>query len=145
MATTDVRKTLTDTGYIAIGLGVMGFQQAQARGRKLRTRLAGTGDCLSLISTGSSPFASRLLGVSADDVASHEKFRDKYDLNFPLLADPDHAVAEKYGAWREKNMYGKKVMGIVRTTFLIGEDGKIEKIFSKVKPEGHAEEVLSVL
>ena len=66
---------------------------------------------------------AKVLGVSTDDVTSHEKFRDKFKLNFPLLADADHAVAEKYGAWREKNMYGKKSMGIQRTTFLIDAAG----------------------
>jgi peroxiredoxin Q/BCP len=86
-----------------------------------------------------------VLGVSADDVASHEKFRDKFDLNFPLLADPDHAVAEKYGAWREKNMYGKKSMGIQRSTFLIDADGKVAKVWKAVKVDGHDEHVLSAL
>src|SRR3982750_3728607 len=71
---------------------------------------------------------AKVFGVSPDDVASHVKFRDKYQLNFPLLADPDHAVAEKYGAWREKNMYGKKRMGIARSTFLIDGEGKIAKV-----------------
>src|SRR3954463_16022223 len=68
---------------------------------------------------------AKVYGVSPDDVASHVKFRDKYKLNFPLLADPDHKVAEKFGAWREKNMYGSKSMGIARSTFLIGADGVI--------------------
>jgi peroxiredoxin Q/BCP len=66
-----------------------------------------------------------VLGVSADPVASHERFRDKYDLNFPLLADVDHAVAEAYGAWGKKKMYGREYEGILRSTFLIGEDGRI--------------------
>jgi peroxiredoxin Q/BCP len=86
-----------------------------------------------------------VLGVSADDVASHEKFRDKFDLNFPLLADPDHAVAEKYGAWREKNMYGKKSMGIQRSTFLIDVDGKVAKVWKAVKVDGHDEQVMDAL
>jgi peroxiredoxin Q/BCP len=86
-----------------------------------------------------------VLGVSADDVASHERFRDKYHLNFPLLADPDHAVAEKYGAWREKNMYGKKSMGIQRSTFLIGADGKVAKVWKAVKVDGHDQQVLDAL
>ena len=86
-----------------------------------------------------------VLGISPDDVASHGKFRDKYSLNFPLLADPGHQVADAYGAWREKNMYGKKVMGIERSTFVIGPDGKIEKIYSKVKAKGHAAAVLAAL
>ena len=88
---------------------------------------------------------AKVLGVSPDDVASHGKFRDKFQLNFPLLADPDHAVAEKFGAWREKNMYGKKSMGIVRSTFLIGPDGVIEKVWRSVKVDGHDEAVLAAL
>ena len=83
-----------------------------------------------------------VFGVSTDDVASHEKFRDRYELNFPLLADVDHKVAEKYGAWREKNMYGKKSMGIIRSTYVIDEAGKIEKIYRNVKVDGHAEKIL---
>jgi peroxiredoxin Q/BCP len=86
-----------------------------------------------------------ILGISPDTPAAQAKFKAKYSLPFTLLCDVDKAAANAYDVYKEKNMYGKKVMGIVRTTFLIGEDGKIEKIFSKVKPEGHAEEVLSVL
>ena len=86
-----------------------------------------------------------LLGVSPDDIASHRKFVDKYDLNFPLLADPDHKVAEKYGAWREKNMYGKKKMGIQRSTYLIDAKGKVAKVWKSVKVDGHAEQVLKAL
>ena len=86
-----------------------------------------------------------VLGVSPDDVASHEEFRDKYSLNFPLLADTDHQVAERYGAWREKNMYGKKSMGIQRSTFLIGPDGTVKKVWKKVSVDGHDEEVLAAL
>lgn len=86
-----------------------------------------------------------VLGVSADDQKSHVKFRDKYQLNFPLLCDVDHAVAEKYGAWREKNMYGKKSMGIQRSTFLIGPDGKIIKIWKKVSVDGHDAAVLEAI
>jgi peroxiredoxin Q/BCP len=78
----------------------------------------------------------KVLGVSPDDVASHAKFRDKYDLNFPLLADPDHKVAEKFGSWREKNMYGKKSMGIVRSTFLIDAAGVIQRVWKSVKVDG---------
>jgi peroxiredoxin Q/BCP len=88
---------------------------------------------------------ARVFGVSPDDVASHVKFKDKFSLNFPLLADPDHAVAEKFGAWREKNMYGKKRMGIVRSTFLIGPGGVIEKVWRSVKVDGHDEKVLEAL
>ena len=86
-----------------------------------------------------------VLGVSKDSIASHCKFRDKYSLNFPLLSDPDGAVLEKYGAWGEKVMYGKKLMGIIRSTVVIGPDGKIKKLFPKVKVDGHAEEVLAAL
>jgi peroxiredoxin Q/BCP len=86
-----------------------------------------------------------VLGVSPDGVASHGKFRDKYQLNFPLLADEDHKVAEKYGAWREKNMYGKKSMGIQRSTYLIGPDGKVVRVWKKVSVDGHAEEVQAAI
>ena len=85
-----------------------------------------------------------VLGVSTDTVESHRKFAAKFSLTFPLLSDEDHAVCEKYGVWIEKNMYGKKVMGVARTTFLI-EDGVITKIFNNVKPEGHAEQVLAAI
>lgn len=88
---------------------------------------------------------AKVIGISADDVASHVKFRDKYSLNFPLLADPDHKVAEQYGAWREKNMYGKKSMGIARSTFLVGPDGKVKKVWKAVKVDGHDEQVLAAL
>ncbi len=86
-----------------------------------------------------------VLGVSPDTVESHVKFRDKYELNFPLLADPDHKVAEKYGAWREKNMYGKKSMGIQRSTFLIDGSGKVAKLWKRVKVDGHDEQVIAAL
>ena len=86
-----------------------------------------------------------VLGVSPDPVTAHDKFRAKYKLPFPLLADVDHAVAEAYGVWGEKSMYGRKYFGILRTTFLIGADGKIVKVFEKVKPKGHATEVLAPL
>jgi peroxiredoxin Q/BCP len=87
----------------------------------------------------------RVLGVSTDDVASHEKFRDKFQLNFPLLADVDHQVAEKYGAWREKNMYGKKSMGVQRSTFLIDKSGTIQRVWKKVSVDGHDEEVIAAV
>jgi peroxiredoxin Q/BCP len=83
--------------------------------------------------------------VSADDVQSHRKFADKYELPFPLLADVDHSVAEAYGVWKEKSMYGKKYMGIERTTYVIGPDGKIRNIYNKVKPAGHAAQILADL
>ena len=86
-----------------------------------------------------------VLGVSADDIASHVKFRDKYELNFPLLADTDHKIAEKYGAWREKNMYGKKSMGIQRSTFLIDAEGKVAKVWKRVQVDGHDQQVLDAL
>jgi len=88
---------------------------------------------------------AQVLGISGDSTASHEKFRDKYDLNFPLLSDPNHAVAEKYGAWREKNMYGKKSMGIQRSTFLIDSDGKVAKVWKAVKVDGHDAQVVAAL
>ena len=86
-----------------------------------------------------------VLGVSPDGVKSHGKFKEKYDLPFPLLADEDHAVAEAYGAWGEKSMYGRKYFGILRTTFVIDEAGRVAKVFEKVKPKGHAAEVLAAL
>lgn len=86
-----------------------------------------------------------VLGVSPDTVESHVKFRDKFELNFPLLADADHKVADKYGAWREKNMYGKKSMGIQRSTYLIDQSGKVAKVWKRVQVDGHDEQVLKAL
>jgi peroxiredoxin Q/BCP len=86
-----------------------------------------------------------VLGVSPQDVNSHRKFKSKYGLTFPLLADTDHAVAEKYGTWGLKKMLGREYMGILRTTFIIDENGIVKKVFEKVKPEGHALEVLAAL
>lgn len=86
-----------------------------------------------------------VLGVSPDPVDSHSRFRKKYDLPFPLLADTDHKVALAYGAWGEKSMYGRKYMGIHRSTFIIDGEGKVAKVFRKVKPKGHAAEVLEAL
>jgi peroxiredoxin Q/BCP len=86
-----------------------------------------------------------VLGVSPDPVRSHERFRDKYDLNFPLLADEDHEVAAAYGAWGLKKLYGREYEGILRSTFLIGEDGHVEKVYRKVRPAEHAEEVVEEL
>jgi peroxiredoxin Q/BCP len=86
-----------------------------------------------------------VLGVSPDGVESHARFRDKFGLNFPLLADPDHRVAEAYGAWREKNLYGRKSMGIQRSTFLIGPDGVVRRAWPKVAVDGHDDEVLAAL
>ena len=84
-------------------------------------------------------------GVSPDREPALVKFRNAQRLTFPLLSDPDHKAAEAYGVWKEKNMYGKKVMGIERSTFIVDEDGRIAKVFRKVKPEGHAAEVLAEL
>ena len=86
-----------------------------------------------------------VLGVSPDSVKSHQKFKTKYSLPFPLLADEGHAVAEAYGVWGEKSMYGRKYQGILRTTFIIGKDGRVARVFEKVKPKGHAAEVLAAL
>ena len=88
---------------------------------------------------------AKVFGVSTDDVASHVKFRDKYELTFPLLADVDHKVAEKYGAWREKNMYGKKSWGVQRSTFLIDAEGVVRKVWKKVQVDGHDDQVLAAL
>ena len=88
---------------------------------------------------------AQVFGISPDTVESHVKFRDKFSLNFPLLADPDHAMADKYGAWREKNMYGKKSMGIQRSTYLIGADGKVAKLWKRVKVDGHDQQVIDAL
>ena len=86
-----------------------------------------------------------VFGISPDPVKDVTKFAEKFKLNFPLLADEDHAVAEKYGVWQEKSMYGKKYFGAARTTFVIDQDGKIEQVFEKVRPEGHDQEVLEYL
>ncbi len=86
-----------------------------------------------------------VVGISPDKPAAQARFKQKYDLPFTLLADEEKAAAKTYGVWKEKNMYGKKVMGIERSTFVIGPDGKIEKIYGKVKAKGHAAEVLAAL
>jgi peroxiredoxin Q/BCP len=86
-----------------------------------------------------------VVGISPDKPAAQAKFKSKFGLPFPLLADEEKTTAHAYGVWKEKNMYGKKVMGIERTTFVIGPDGKIEKIYGKVKAKGHAAEVLGNL
>jgi len=88
---------------------------------------------------------AEIIGVSIDSVESHKKFADKYKLPFNLLADEKKEVVEKYGVWKEKNMYGKKYMGIERTTFIINTEGKISKIFPKVKVEEHNKEVMEAL
>jgi thioredoxin-dependent peroxiredoxin len=88
---------------------------------------------------------ARVLGVSPDGVASHAAFRDKFSLDFPLLADPDHSVAEAYGAWRERTNYGKTYMGIQRSTFLIDADGVVRKTWKKVDVNGHDQAVIDEL
>lgn len=86
-----------------------------------------------------------ILGISPDSVQSHRKFKEKYGLPFTLLADEGHEVAERYGLWVEKTLYGRKYMGVARTTYIIGPEGTIRRIFEKVKPEGHAAEVEAAL
>lgn len=86
-----------------------------------------------------------VIGISADSEASHEKFKSKYELPFYLLSDPEKEVIQAFGAWGEKSMYGKTYMGIMRSTFVIGEDGTVIKAWPKVKPADHAKEVLAVL
>ena len=86
-----------------------------------------------------------VLGVSPDDEASHARFREKYELPFPLLADTGHATAEDYGVWVEKKNYGKTYMGVERSTFVIDAEGKVAKVMRRVKPDRHAEEVLAAL
>ncbi|MDH5427832.1 MAG: thioredoxin-dependent thiol peroxidase [Nitrospirota bacterium] len=86
-----------------------------------------------------------VLGMSADSVVSHQRFSQKYDLNFPLLSDESKAIIQAYGVWKEKSMYGRKYMGIERTTVVIAKDGTISHVFPKVKVEGHYEEVLAAL
>ncbi|MBX7135909.1 MAG: thioredoxin-dependent thiol peroxidase [Fimbriimonadaceae bacterium] len=88
---------------------------------------------------------TRVIGVSPDSVKSHRKFVDKFALTFTLLADEGHTLADACGVWVEKSMYGKKYMGVERTTFLVGADGKVTKVWNKVKPQGHAEEVLAAI
>ena len=86
-----------------------------------------------------------MLGISRDSPAAQRKFKDKYELPFPLLSDPDAKVQKAWGAWGEKNLYGKKTEGTIRTTVLVGPDGKVEKIFPKVKVDGHVADVLGSL
>ena len=86
-----------------------------------------------------------VLGVSADDAAAHQKFAQKYGLNFPLLVDPDRSMLEAYGAWTEKQMYGKRYMGVARITYVVDPEGGVARVWPKVKAEGHAEEVRAAL
>ena len=88
---------------------------------------------------------AEILGVSTDSVKSHKKFQQKYQLTFPLLADPDHAVADQYGVWQQKRFMGREHMGIARTTFVIDKNGTIKAVFPNVKVEGHADKVLDAL
>jgi peroxiredoxin Q/BCP len=86
-----------------------------------------------------------VLGISPDDAASHTKFAEKFKLTFPLLSDPSHAVMEKYGAYGEKTLYGRKTVGVIRSTFLIDERGRIERAWYSVKADGHAAKVLEAI
>lgn len=86
-----------------------------------------------------------ILGVSPDSPKSHKKFKDKYNLPFTLLADENHHVCEMYGVWGKKSMYGREYYGVLRTSFLIGGDGKLIEIFENVKPKGHSQQILSML
>ena len=86
-----------------------------------------------------------VIGISRDSVASHQKFAQKYNLPFVLLSDPDRVAIEAYGVWQEKKLYGKVSFGIVRTTFVVDEEGKIERVMPKVKPDTNAEEILALL
>lgn len=86
-----------------------------------------------------------VVGVSPDGIASHKKFNEQHGLNFPLLSDPEHRVMEAYEAWGEKNMYGKTAMGVIRSTYIIGPDGKIRKKMLNVKATGHVDKVLEEL
>jgi peroxiredoxin Q/BCP len=88
---------------------------------------------------------ANVIGVSPDSITSHQKFQQKQNLNFMLIADVNHELAEKYGVWKEKSMYGRKYMGIERSTFIINSQGEIEKEWRKVKVSGHVDEVLAVL
>ncbi len=88
---------------------------------------------------------AQLFGISTDSAESHIKFRDEYELPFPLLVDADHAMSEKYGAWREKNNYGKKSMGMQRCTYVLDGDGKVVKVWKRVKVDGHDQQVIDVL
>jgi peroxiredoxin Q/BCP len=88
---------------------------------------------------------ARVIGISPDEVPAIERFAGKYDLDFTLLADPDHAVADAYGAWGERSMYGKKYMGVIRSTFIVDPEGKIAKVFPKVSPKKHDDLVLAAL
>lgn len=87
----------------------------------------------------------KVFGVSPDDVKTHRKFAEKFNLPFPLLADEGHRLAEACGVWGEKSLYGRKYMGVFRTTFVVGPDGRVEHVWQNVKPDGHAQQVLEFL
>ncbi len=127
------------------------FQLSQLRGRRVVLYFypkADTPGCTTEaceFRDGIAGFAKKgaaVVGVSPDKPAAQAKFKTKYNLSFPLLADEEKSAAQAYGVWKEKNMYGRKTMGIERTTFVIDPHGKIEKIYSKVKAKGHAKQVL---
>ncbi len=86
-----------------------------------------------------------ILGVSPDSVKAHDRFKARHDLPFDLVSDPDHAITESYGAWREKSLYGKRYMGVVRSTFVIDEEGTIQAVFDNVRVRGHVANVLETL
>ena len=88
---------------------------------------------------------AEILGVSTDSLRSHEKFRGKFGLSFPLLSDPEHQVAEQYGVWQQRKFMGREYMGVARTTFVIDADGRVRAVFPEVKVDGHADEVLAAL
>ena len=100
---------------------------------------------LALLAKAAGGWGAQIIGISPDDMAKHKKFEKKFSLPFPLLADPKHAIIEKYGVWGEKQMFGNKYMGLHRTTFVIDEKGIIQKIFLKPKSASHAEEIISKL
>ena len=118
------------------------FQKIQKAGAGLGARQMRSGEKWA---GGNGDSRITVLGISADTPEKQKKFKEKYDLPYTLLADVDKTVCKAYGVIKEKNMYGKKVMGIERTTFLIDGQGKIARIFPKVKADGHAEEVLAAL
>ncbi len=89
--------------------------------------------------------SANVVGVSPDSIKSHKSFKEKQGLNFPLISDPEHILAEKFGVWKEKSMYGRKYMGIERSTFVLDENGNIEKEWRKVKVKGHVDEVIDYL
>jgi peroxiredoxin Q/BCP len=131
-----------------------GFQLSKARGKRVvvfffpKSDTPGCTKEACEFRDASANFSKRgaaIVGVSPDQAETQAKFAAKYGFEYTFVPDPDHSIAEAYGVWKEKSMYGRKYMGIERTTFLIGGDGKIVRIFPKVKPEGHAAQVLEAL